>query len=612
MLLFQTKNDSPADTVVGAYVRPYRTRLLAGIGSAVAGGLMALAIPQALRLVVESVVARDASAAAVWGSAGVVAVLGVLQVFFQWLRRFFVLEPSNHIELDMRQALFDRLVRLPVSFHDRWPSGQLLSRSMSDLSLTRRWVAFGLVQSTNTVTTIVVGLGLMLWNSWQLALVYAIGVLPVLWILWRTLPDGRRLTRAVQQQAGDLATEVEESVRGIRVLKALGRGPFALAKFSVNSGRLRDTEVERARYFGRNWTGVWLLSEAVVVLCLGLGGWLAARGLASTGALVAFFATAVVVTNRIRDSGQLMNMYLSSVVARERHTDIMLLAGAEAVPVTGATHPALPARGASPAGAALELRGVGFSHEDSAAPVLADVDLALAPGETVALVGPTGSGKSTLLMLLPRLLEATSGRILLDGQDVADLELDRLRGQIAVAFEEPTLFSASVRENVLLGLPDAVDADGEPLEWEDLPDDERERRLEVLETALEVAAADFVADLPEGVETQIGEEGLSLSGGQRQRIALARAVAARPRLLLLDDPLSALDTRTEARVVENLRRHLGGSTVLLTAHRPSTVLLADRVALLEDGRVRAAGRHQDLLADPAYRHVMTAEDSRAQ
>jgi ATP-binding cassette subfamily B protein len=221
--------------------------------------------------------------------------------------------------------------------------------------------------------------------------------------------------------------------------------------------------------------------------------------------------------------------------------------------------------------------------------VLRGISLDLAPGETVALVGSTGSGKSTLLYLVPRLADATSGLITLDGQDITDLPLAELRTRVGCAFEDPTLFSASVRENVSFGVSDATEDD-------------------VL-AALDAAQAEFVADLPWGLDTRIGEQGMALSGGQRQRVALARAILARPEVLLLDDPLSALDVHTEAKVTAALADVMAGSTALVVAHRPSTVLLADRVALLADGVIAAIGTHHELLAtEPRYRELMSADE----
>ncbi|MCP3425129.1 ABC transporter ATP-binding protein/permease [Rothia sp. AR01] len=605
------------------YMAPIRAKLLGGMACALAGAVMALAIPQALRHLVDDVLGPDAGAGAVWLSAGVIAGLGLLQVFFQWLRRFLILVPSTHMELQMRMALFDKLLRLPSSFHDQWPSGQLLQRSMSDLSLTRRWISFGLAQTVTTVATIALGVVLMFTSSWLLSLIYLLAVLPVVWVVARTVPRARTLTRRTQQQAGDLATGVEEGVRGIRVLKALGRGRHSLERFGERAEGLRRSEVDRARTLAALSARTWLLPEIAMAVCLGLAGYLVARGTISTGAVVAFFATAVIVTTRVRDASGILTMYLGARVARDRHYQVLQAEGAEEVPLTDAARGERAGTGGTEtAGAArLELRGVGFAvpaegsyaaidrgeqtGEDlpagaGSAPgtsILRDVDLTVEPGRTLALVGGTGSGKSILLSLVPRLREATSGTVLVDGRDAAAMSLDELRAEISVAFEEPTLFSASVRENVLMGLPDPAH------------DDARDpyapiRRERALAKALETAAAEFALALPDGVETRIGEEGLSLSGGQRQRIALARAIAPHPRLLLLDDPLSALDTQTEAAVVGNLRRTLRDTTTIITAHRASTVALADRVALLQEGRVVAAGTHAELMRLPEYRHLM--------
>jgi ATP-binding cassette subfamily B protein len=309
---------------------------------------------------------------------------------------------------------------------------------------------------------------------------------------------------------------------------------------------------------------------------------LCASGQLSIGALVAFFATAAVVATPVEFSGMLLAMALTAKTAVDRHFEVM-------DSVNTITSPPAP-RTPSELKGALSFNNATFAFEDAPdKPILADINLAVLPGETMALVGITGSGKSALLQLVPRLYDVTAGSITIDGVDLREFDVEELRRVVAVAFEDTTLFSSSVRDNVLLGATD--------------------RSEEALDEALDVAQAHFAYSLPAGVDTLIGEEGLSLSGGQRQRIALARAIAARPRVLVLDDPLSALDVHTEELVETRLRTVLKDTTTLIVAHRPSTVALADRVALLEDGRIAAVGTHTELLMhNPHYRYVIASLD----
>jgi ATP-binding cassette subfamily B protein len=390
------------------------------------------------------------------------------------------------------------------------------------------------------------------------------------------------VARRSQDQAGDLATAVEESVHGIRVLKAFGRGQYALKNFARQAEQLRGTEIEKAQAIAGIWLWLLLVPDVTFALCLLGGVWLAASAQITVGALVAFFATATVLRFPVESIGFLLSMTFDTRTAADRFFEVL----DEKNAITSPEH---PRRIAKPEGR-LVFENVHFRYQDSPAQyadLLDGVDLALEPGETMAVVGLTGSGKSTLTALTTRLYDVTGGRIALDGVDIRELSLYDLRRNIAMAFEDATLFSASVRDNVLLGRPDATDAD--------------------LAEALDIAQAGFVYDLPHGLDTRVGEEGLSLSGGQRQRLALARAVAAKPDVLVLDDPLSALDVDTEALVEAALRRVLAATTALVVAHRPSTVMLADRVALLERGRITAVGRHSDLLATSGhYRFVISS------
>ncbi|WP_028049197.1 ABC transporter ATP-binding protein [Cellulomonas sp. URHD0024] len=568
------------------WARPALPRIALGGLTALGASLLALAVPQVLRVIVNGPLLTEGSTQAVVLGALVVLALGVLEAFLVWCRRALILTPGTAVERDMRTDLFRHLLDLPVEFHDRWPGGQLLSRIMSDLSTIRRWTVFGLVMLLVSATTVLVGVALMIWTSPVLGTVYLVGAVPMIWLGFRFREGYKAVARRARDQTGDLATTVEESVHGIRVLKAFGRGQDALDDFARQADALRTTEVHKARTLSRVSFALGAVPEAVLAVSLAIGVTLTANDQLSVGALVAFFATAAVVNNPVERLGMLLAMTLDARAATDRYMQVMTTRSSVRDPAEPAK---LPAAGA--AGSVVELAGVGFAHPGgSSAAVLDGVDLRLEPGETLALVGLTGSGKTTLLQLVPRLHDVTAGSVRIDGVDVRDLTRDDLRRAVSVAFEDPILFSASVRDNVLLG----ADVTGPAADA-------------LLQEALAVARAEFVHGLPDGLGTIIGEEGLSLSGGQRQRIALARAIAVRPRVLVLDDPLSALDVTTEAEVTGRLRTMLRGTTTLVVAHRPSTVALADRVAVLEDGRITGVGRHADLLTShPHYRYVLTA------
>ena len=569
------------------YAKSALPRIYLGMGAAMVAALVALTIPQVLRGLVDGPL-QDGDSNQIWWPVAIVLALGVLEAAMIWLRRWFVLQPGTHVEAGMRNRFYAQLQDLPVSFHDRWPSGQLLSRAISDLNLIRRWVSFGLVLLVVNVLTILIGLVFLISINWMLGVLFAVCSIP-LWVYGYVFEKKYSIvSRRSQDQSGDLATAVEESVHGIRVLKAFGRGSHALKNFSSQAEDLRGTEIEKARAIAGIWLWLLLVPDVTFALSLLGGVWLAADGQLSPGELVAFFATATVLRWPVESIGYLLSMTFDARTAADRFFEVM-------DEINTITDPENPATITSPKGR-LVFDDVHFRYPDSPAQyadLLDGIDLALEPGETMALVGLTGSGKSTMTALTTRLYDVTCGRITLDGVDIRDLERTELRRHIAMAFEDATLFSATVRDNVLLGRPEGTDAE--------------------LAEALAIAQAGFVYDLPDGLDTMVGEEGLSLSGGQRQRLALARAVAAKPGVLVLDDPLSALDVDTEALVEAALRRVLASTTALIVAHRPSTVMLADRVALLERGRVTAVGRHSELLAmNDHYRFVISSlEDERA-
>ncbi|MCT7351089.1 ABC transporter ATP-binding protein/permease [Streptomyces sp. 15-116A] len=600
------------------YVRPVRVRLFTAAFVAILASCIGLVIPLVLKWMVDGPIA-DRDPAGVWLGALYLLLLGLAEALLFGFRRWLVARPLSRVEAEMRADLYRHLQRLPVAFHDRWPSGQLLSRGTTDLMLLRMFLAFPLTFLLVNSVTIIVGVIIMLAQDWTLGLVILVPAVPVLVTCVIFEKRYSKAARAAQDQVGDLTTVVEESVLGIRIIKGFGRHRSQARAFRELSGKLRGTELHKARLLATILGVIVTLPEVAIGAALVLGCVQVADGKLSAGTLVAFLSTALALRWPVDSIGFLLAMSQEAATATERYFEVMdeapestvavaagsRAAGAMGVPPlersrewgrVGAAAPRSAEQRTPPPAhnnAGLRFENVTFRYPDAPSgsrPVLDRIDLHIRPGESLALVGATGSGKTTLTALVPRLHEVTSGRITLDGEDITAMSREELRSRVAVAFEEPTLFSATVSENVLMGA-------GE----------------DELERALGVAQADFVHALPDGVHTQVGEQGLSLSGGQRQRLALARAVVGRPDFLVLDDPLSALDVHTEAAVEAALRRVLADTTALIVAHRPSTVLLADRVALLSGGRITAVGTHHELLHNsPEYAHLMAAEPAEEQ
>ena len=604
------------------YVRPVRARLSSAAFVAILASCVGLVIPLVLKWMVDGPIAhRDP--AGVWLGALYLLLLGLTEALLFGLRRLLVARPLSRVEASMRAGLYGHLQRLPVAFHDRWASGQLLSRATTDLMLLRQFLAFPLTFLLVNGVTIVVGVVIMLLQDWTLGLVILGPAVPLMVTCVVFEKRYAKVARRAQDQVGDLTTVVEESVLGIRVIKGFGRHRSQARAFRDLSKTLRGTELRKARLLATIWGVIVTLPEVAIGAALVVGVVQVADGALSAGTLVAFLSTALALRWPVESIGFLLAMSQEAATATERYFEVMdeEVEGDTATPGTATgldsdsgsgsgtgddsgigTGSGSDSRSDSGTGTGhirdrgLRFHDVRFRYPDAPAdtpPVLQHIDLHIRPGESMALVGATGSGKTTLTALIPRLYELTSGRITLDGVDIAELSRHALRAKVAVAFEEPTLFSASVGDNVLMGAGDTAG-----------PAD--------LERALAVAQADFVHALPQGTDTQVGEQGLSLSGGQRQRLALARAVVGQPEFLVLDDPLSALDVHTEAAVEAALRQVLADTTALIVAHRPSTVLLADRVAMLSGGRIAAVGTHHELLRTNAeYAHLMSGEEEGA-
>ena len=558
--------------------------MVLGTLAAIGGHMFALAIPGYLRSLFDTLESNTNFETLVFAVFAVLG-MGLLEAVMVLLRRWLVLTPGTHVEAGLRRTLYAKLQDLEVAFHDKWPSGQLLSRASSDLSMIRRWLSFGLVLLVANLFTIVVGFTLLFSYNWILATVFFVIMSP-LWVLgFRFEKEYHVTARMSQDQAGDLATSVEESVHGIRVIKAFGRGSFMTEKFAKDALKLRGTELNKAKMVANLWFFFSTIPSLATGIYLPLGIWQIVEGNMTIGVLLSFILTTRILHWPIDSLGFLLSMTIDARSAVERFFEVIDTK-------VDISDPENPKTITEPKGR-LVFENVSFRYSDAPAEqrdLIDGVNLEIEPGESVALIGITGSGKTSLTALATRLYEVTGGSVKLDGVDVRDLSREELRAHVAMAFEDSTLFSDTIRNNVLLGRPESTE--------------------EELAQALEIAQAGFVYDLPDGLDTKIGEEGLSLSGGQRQRIALARAVAAQPAVLVLDDPLSALDVDTEAMVEDALRTVLKATTALIVAHRPSTVQLADKVALLQDGKITAFGKHSDLIAsNEHYRYVISSLDA---
>ncbi|MGH3446142.1 MAG: ABC transporter ATP-binding protein [Nocardioidaceae bacterium] len=559
------------------YLLPYRRSLLVMAVTAVAGVFAALSIPLVTKAIIDGPI-DDHDAGAIVPLGLLALALGLAEAALVFIRRWVQAHAVLGFETAVRNDLYRHMQALPMEFHGRWQSGQLLSRVTTDLSALRRFMGFGMLFLCINILQLIVVTVLLLHMYWPLGLVVALAAVPIIMLSKQFEGKYVVVSRRVQDEQGDVATAVEEAAIGIRVIRSFGRSAYSQEGFGERTKTLYDTSVEKVRLSSRFWTFLEIIPNISLVIVLLLGALAVGQHSVTLGTLVAFITLMLQLIWPIESLGFILAMAQEAMTAADRVLEIFDTESSIAGGTQELEHP----RGQ------LRFEGVDFCFPDSDELVLRDVNLEVRPGETVAIVGATGSGKTALTALVPRLYDASAGRVTVDGVDVRDLTVPSLRTIVATAFEEATLFSMSARENITLGRPDASDED--------------------VRTAIETAQAGFVYELPWGLDTRIGEQGMSLSGGQRQRLALARAVLARPRILVLDDTLSALDVHTEALVETALRRVLSQATGIVVAHRASTVMLADKVALLQDGTITHVGDHHELLETvPAYRALLAAD-----
>jgi ABC-type multidrug transport system fused ATPase/permease subunit len=557
------------------FLEPYRAGLVWSLILAALAMVATVAIPWLTGRAIDGLDAGDKGDLRLY--AMLIALVAVARLGLSVARRLVAGRVSLAIEFDLRNLLYRHLQSLELAFFDRQQTGQLMSRATVDLQSVRFFLGYGLIFISQSALTILLAAVAMFVIEPGLA---ALSLLPIPFVVVVATRYGLRSRPAqqeVQQRIAELTADVEENVSGIRVVKAFAAEPQQLRRFEHSVTRVFDQSMvaTRLRAFYNPFIG-FLPSVGLAVILL-VGGRQVIDGRLTLGDFTAFYTYLLMLIGPMRSLGIALGMAQRATASGARLFEILDRAPALTSP---------PGAQPLPEGAGrVELRDVTFRYESAPRPALRDIDMVVDAGTTVALVGGTGSGKTTLVQLLGRLYDVTEGAVLIDGADVRDVELGSLRRAISVVDDDPFLFSATVHENIAYGRPEAT-------------------REEVELAAVRAQAAGFIAELPAGYDTRIGERGLTLSGGQRQRIAIARALLSDPRILILDDATSSVDASTEQAIKDALREVMAGRTTFVIAHRLSTIALADEIVVLEDGRLAARGSHAELLdASPLYAEI---------
>ena len=571
----ETPRYSQTFTRLLGFLRPYKVGLIVSIVLAVGSQAAQIGLIWVTKDVIdEAIQPHDSSK--LWFFVGAILALGLIRAVLMVARRLISGRQALAVEMDMRQGLYAHLVRLSFGFYDRHQTGQLMSRATVDLQGVRFFLGYGLIFFFQNALTVVSVTIVLLIFQWELALI-ALAITPVLVaVAYRYSHIAHPTLRDVQQKLADVATVAEENIVGVHVVKAFAQEPQESAKFHARSEAVfRQTlraNRQRALYVPFiSW--IPLLAQGAVLL---VGARMVTSGELTVGGFVAFNLFLGMLVVPLRSLGMWIGQAQRATASGERIFQVMD-EPEEIAERDGAAE--LP-----PGGGHVRFEDVRFEYLEGR-PVLDGVRLDVPPGRTIALIGQTGSGKTTLTSLLPRFYDVTAGRVTIDGADVRDVTLPSLRHAIGVISQDPFLFSATVRENITFGAPG-------------LPDAEVERIARLAQ------AHEFVAELPEGYDTVIGERGITLSGGQRQRLAIARALAVDPRILILDDATASVDATTEARIRLGLREAMKERTTLIIAHRLSTIALADEIVVLDEGRIASQGTHDELLeTSQVYRDI---------
>ena len=556
---------SPTYRRLMGFLRPYRKQLWWSLAFAWLAMGMTVLIPPLIGHTVNEI--QDGNRDALLPLAAAIVVAAILRVGLTVVRRLVAGKVSLAVEFDLRQRFYSHLQSLELSFFDGQQTGQLMSRATVDLQSIRFFLGYGLIFITQNLLTITLAAAVMLVYNPGLALIALAPAPIVVYTAARYNRVSRPALQEVQQRIAELTAEAEENVSGIRIVKAFAREEHQLHRFQRAIGRVFDQSIYSTKLQAFFSPIIGLLPQLGTGAVLLVGGREVINGSLSLGDLTAFYIFLALLAAPMRMLGIAMGMSQRAVASGNRLFEIL---DREPQIKSPPGAPPLPAGGGE-----VEMHGVTLRY-DGAGPALTDIDLDVAPGKTVALVGPSGAGKTSLVALIARLYDASEGAILVDGADVRSVDVASLRSEIAFVADESFLFSASVAENIAYAHPEAS-------------------RQEIEEAARRAQADEFIRDLPDGYDTRVGERGLTLSGGQRQRVAIARALLADPRILILDDATSSVDARTERAIKRGLREVMEGRTTFIIAHRLSTISLADEIVVIDGGRIVDRGTHDELM-----------------
>src|SRR6478672_30857 len=540
-----------------------------GLGCALVYSGVALAIPIVIRHAIDNSIApTNGHRDPLWPYLLAVLGLAILRFAFNFTRRYATARTGIRVEWRMRELLYQAYLRYPRAFYDAHATGQVVSRATNDLYPIRYFIGWGMTQGIQSLM-LIAGIAVVLFLVNAKLAAIALVSMPAVFLL--AFSFARRvvpISREVQQLKADVTEAADEAVVGIEMVQAFGREDDVQARFGGKAEAVRDGVLRQARIEAAFLPGLLFLPTLSIAAVLFFGGHDVIGGTLTYGEFFLFYQLLLQMVWPLEALGWILSLAQRATASASR--SFAWLQGIESIPEP--SHPtSLPA---GPLGVRFE--DVHFSY-GSGSEVLSGIQLAIEPGEVIAICGPTGAGKTSLLNLLPRFYDPTDGRVLLGGVDARDLPIEELRNAVAIVTQRPILFSIPLRDNLLAARPDAP--------WD-----------EVVAACEAAGVSHFAAELPDGYDTLIGERGVNLSGGQRQRVALARALIANARVVVLDDPMSAVDTHTERHLVENLRPALAGRTVLIATQRLSTVEVADRAIVLDDGVVVEAGTPKELLA----------------